>query len=346
MARKRKSGIRVGIKTTVEDGVVQGVVGAQNVVIENLTFYSKARPAQPPQRRDDDVRPPCPYPGLAYFGPQDSALFFGRSSTIARLETAVARHTLTALVGPSGSGKSSVVLAGLAPRLHARGDWRFSQFRVGTEPSKNPFLALARALIPLLGERTIAQQLEEVEELAAKLQRGAVSMSNLIGECRTSNAGKRVLLIADQFEEIFTLVSDLALRHHFIKTLVGGFPQQDDGKRPDICLVLTLRADFFGMALRHEPLADALQSRVENLGPMKREELREAIVGPAGAVSFENGLVDTLLDDVTNRPGSLPLLQFTLREMWGQIEKRRMTRATYDSIGGIEGTLATRADSL
>jgi WD40 repeat protein len=141
-------------------------------------------------------------------------------------------------------------------------------------------------------------------------------------------------------------VGDVTLRHRFIDTLVAGFPDQADGKPPDICLVMTLRADFYGMALRHRPLADALQGRVENLGPMTREELRDAIVRPAGAVAFEGGLVDTLLDDVTSKPGSLPLLQFALREMWGRLDRRRMTRATYDAIGGVEGALAQRAQAI
>jgi hypothetical protein len=156
-----------------------------------------------------------------------------------------------------------------------------------------------------------------VQKLAVKLSSGAVNLSNVIGECRASNAGKRILLIADQFEEVFTLVSDEVLRHRFIDALIAGFPDRADGNPPDICLVLTLRADFYGMALRHRPLADALQGRVENLGPMTRDELREAITRPAGLVTFDSGLVETLLDDVTSRPGSLPLLQFALREMWG-----------------------------
>ena len=326
--------------------MVQGVVGAGTVRIENLTFYGSALPTQPAQKMDEGAIPPCPYPGLAYFGPQDSALFFGRDAAIARLEAAVARRTLMALVGASGSGKSSVVLAGLAPRLHAQGGWRFSHFRVGTEADKNPFLALARALVPLLGERGITEQLEEVHKLAVKLNSGAVDLPNAIGACRAANPGKRILLIADQFEEVFTLVGDEGLQKRFIDALLASFPDRADGNPPDICLVLTLRADFYGMALRHRPLADALQGRVENLGPMTRDELREAITRPAGLVTFESGLVETLLDDVTSRPGSLPLLQFALREMWGHLDKPCMTRADYDAIGGVEGALAKRAQAI
>ena len=136
-----------------------------------------------------------------------------------------------------------------------------------------------------------------------------------------SNPGKRILLIADQFEEVFTLVSDEALRNRFIDALIAAFP--DPRRRaPDVCLVLTLRADFYNAALRHRPLADRLQDHVENLGPMTRDELRDAIVKPAEVVNvgFEPGLVDTILDDVERRPGRLPLLQFALREMWGRLK--------------------------
>jgi formylglycine-generating enzyme required for sulfatase activity len=339
MARKRTS--KGTIRTDVGGGVVQGFVGTESVRIENLNFYGSV-PAQPPQEADESGIPPCPYPGLAYFGPQDSARFFGRTTAIARLKAAVTRQALTALVGASGTGKSSVVLAGLAPQLHSHGGWRFTHFRAGA----NPFLALARAVVPLLGERGATERLEEVQRLASQLESGTVSLSNALGACRASNPGKHILVIADQFEEVFTLVNDEVLRRRFIDSLVASFPDRADGNSPDICLVLTLRGDFLGMALRHRPLSDALQDRMENLGPMTREELREAIVQPAGAVKFENGLVDTLLDDVDSRPGSLPLLQFALREMWGRLDKRRMTRAIYEEIGGVEGALAQRAQVI
>jgi formylglycine-generating enzyme required for sulfatase activity len=344
MASKRAGKER--IRTNVGGGVVQGFVGTESVRIENLNFYGSALPAEPSREIDEGTLPPCPYPGLAYFGPKDSALFFGRNTAIARLETAVTRQALTALVGASGSGKSSVVLAGLAPRLNVQRGWRFSHFRVGTEPSKNPFLALARALVPLLGEHGPIDQIEEVQKLAGKLETGAVDLSGVMGACRASNPGRRILLIADQFEEVFTLVNDEVIRHRFIDGLLAGFRERSDGGAPDISLVLTLRADFYGMALRNRPLADVLQGRLENLGPMTREELREAIVRPAGVVTFEDGLVDTLLDDVDSRPGSLPLLQFALREMWERLDKRRMTRAVYEMIGGVEGALAQRADAI
>src|SRR6516165_3169468 len=341
------------VSTTIEGGTAQGVIGAEYVYVENLNLFGGPQlPAQPPQDTDEHAAiPRCPYPGLAYFGPQDSGLFFGRKRAIARLEEAVDRQSLTALVGASGGGKSSVVLAGLAPRLNAQEGWRFTHFRVGNELYKSAFLALARALVPLFSDGPDQMPpFAEIEALAANLEKGreagGVTLPNVLGACRARNPGKRILVIADQFEEVFTLVEDEAVRGRFIDTLLSGFTPHADGGPPQICLVLTLRADFYGAVLLYQPLADALQGHVENLGPMSRDELREAIVQPAGTVTFESGLVETLLDEVTSRPGSLPLLQFALREMWSLQQSRCIDRTAYDATGGVEGALARRAQSI
>jgi hypothetical protein len=126
------------------------------------------------------------------------------------------------------------------------------------------------------------------------------------------------------------------------------FPDPAPGSTPDVCLVLTLRADFVSHAINYRPLADKLKDRAEYLGPMTRDELREAVAEPAKAVGvqFEPGLGDTILDDVDKRPGGLPLLQFALREMWGRLKTPLMTRADYDAIGGVEGALAKRAQAI
>src|SRR5215472_5029913 len=121
------------IETTITGGQIQGVAGAGTVHIENFTIYNSAVEELAAADPTGEPLPPCPYPGLAYFGPEDADLFFGRDAAIARLAEAVGRRSLTVLVGASGSGKSSVVLAGLAPRLHRGGDeWRFTHFRIGT----------------------------------------------------------------------------------------------------------------------------------------------------------------------------------------------------------------------
>ena len=324
-------------------GGLSGVTGATHVHIENLIQY--AAPTSEPARPTGPI-PASPYPGLAYFGPEQASLFFGREKAIQALLLAVTNRSFTALVGASGSGKSSVVLAGLAPRLETRGNWRSTYFRIGMEPDKNPFAALARAFAPLLGG-DVVDHLARTERLTANLIRGDVTLPNIVAQCRSANPGQRILLIADQFEEVFTLSPDEALRNRFIDELIAAFPDPILGT-PDVSLVLTLRADFVSQAVSYRLLADQLKDRVEYLGPMTREELRDAIVEPAKAVGveFEPGLVNTILDEVNKRPGSLPLLQFGLREMWGRLKTPQMTRADYDVIGGVEGALARRSQAI
>jgi hypothetical protein len=338
------------VTTSISGGRQAGIIGAANVTANAMTFIihnyddSTPKPATAAEAME-----PCPYPGLAYFGPNDADRFFGRDEAIDKLLTAVSRQSLTALVGASGSGKSSVVLAGLAPRLHGGGEWLFSYFRIGHELDRDPFLALARALVPLyVTSDDPTDRLTNTRKLAERLRLGELTLRDVFAECRSRNKSRRILLIADQFEEAFTLVDDDPVRHRFIDVLLAGFADPASDSSPDICLIVTLRADFYGRALLHRPLADALQGHVENLGPMNRAELRLAISRPAedAKVSFDPGLVETLLDDVENKPGSLPLLQFALREMWGRQEERRITRTSYDAIGGVEGALAQRADSV
>jgi hypothetical protein len=336
------------IGVEVSGGQIQGIVGAASVVIENLTFYNRA-PEEPVRGAAGESVGPCPYPGLAYFGPGEASLFFGRDAAIARLVNAIGQQSLTALVGASGSGKSSVVLAGLAPRLHSAGGWRFSHFRIGTELDRDPFLALARALTPLyVASESDVERLKNTKLLASSLRQGELTLRDIFADCRSRSKGGRIVLIADQFEEAFTLVKDDTVRNRFIDVLLNGFPDPAIGTVPDICLILTMRADFYGRALRYRPLADALQNHVENLGPMRREELQQAIVRPAeiAGVTFQPGLVETLLDAVQNRPGALPLLQFALREMWGRQQDRKISRKSYEEIGGVEGALAQRAETV
>src|SRR4051794_7010429 len=200
------------IETTISGGQVQGVTGAAKVVIENFVIHNYSGTAEAPAAAGATGTgpiPPCPYPGLAYFGPDDAGLFFGRDTAIDRLVEAVGRQSLTALVGASGSGKSSVVLAGLAPRPATAGGWRFSYFRIGTELDRYPFLALARALVPLyVASASDTERLRNTKELAANLEAGELTLRDVFADCRARNKGTRILLIADQFEEAFTLVGD------------------------------------------------------------------------------------------------------------------------------------------
>ena len=271
------------ISGNFKDTTVQGIGVANGVRIETFVINNYSGPPPPAEPTDTDKAiASCPYPGLTYFGPDDAGRFFGRDEAIEKLSAAVTRQSLTALVGASGSGKSSVILAGLAPRLHRQGGWLFSYFRIGHEPDHDPFLALARALVRFnVQSETETHRLKNTRKLAQSLRSGELTLRDVFADCRSQNKGRRILLIADQFEEAFTLVTDDAIRNRFIDVLLSGFADPLPGERPDICLVLTLRADFYGRALRYRPLSDALQIHVENLGPMTRSELATAIVEPA-----------------------------------------------------------------
>jgi AAA ATPase domain len=331
----------------VEESASQGMVRATTVIIENLSQPPRIPTSLSPDPAAFKAILTCPYPGLAYFGPADAMHFFGRDRAVAGLERAIEHQTVTVLVGASASGKSSVVLAGLAPRL-AASKWRCSYFQIGRETDNNPFSALARALVSLLADGDAIDQLVEVRELAAALQEDTLSLHDALRECELRNPGQRILLIADQFEELFTLVADDSVRARFIDTLITGFPPTAAGHLPTIRLVFTLRSDFYSMVLAHRGLADALQGHVENLGPMTLDELRQAIIRPAAIadVSFEDGLVERLIVDADARPGSLPLLQFVLREMWDRQEHGRITCASYYGIGGIGGALTRHAETV
>jgi hypothetical protein len=215
----------ISISANVGGGAV-GVAGAQAVRIGSQTFISNFYSATPQAEiaKPSGPIPRSPYKGLAYFGPEDAERFFGRERAIQALIAAVAKRNFTALVGASGSGKSSVVLAGLAPQLETQGGWRSTYFRIGTEPDKNPFAALARAVSPLLGNDDIVDQMTRAQKLANSMASGDISLVYVIGQCRAANPGKRILLIADQFEEVFTLVPDDALREQFINALIEAFP--------------------------------------------------------------------------------------------------------------------------
>ncbi|BAY27644.1 pentapeptide repeat-containing protein [Calothrix sp. NIES-2100] len=184
-----------------------------------------------------------------------------------------------------------------------------------------------------------ASQLDKAEELIAK---GAVGLGKLI----TATQTQRVVLVIDQFEEAFTLCKDVKKQQEFFECLLGTL-QRDDNK---LCLVITMRADFFGKCLEQEygGLAKKIQDNLVTLTPMSRGELELAIIKPAEQVSLkiEPELVSEMIADVEGSPGSLPLLQYTLTELWKQRTEQQLTLNAYTRLGGVRGTLQTRATEV
>jgi energy-coupling factor transporter ATP-binding protein EcfA2 len=289
--------------------------------------------------------PPCPYRGLFAFREQDAPLFFGREVFINRLVEAVQRQCLVAVIGPSGCGKSSIIFAGLLPHLRREADRLIAPFR----PGARPFHALAASLVPTLEpDMSETERLIEIRRLADALEQGNLGLSEVVVRIlQKSPEVHRLVLIVDQFEELYTLCSDPEMRRRFVDRLLEAVQVgHEDRHLPDVTLVLTLRADFLGNSLTYRPLADALQDANLVLGPMTRQELRQAIENPAAkqGLTFEPGLVERILDDVGSEPGNLPLLEFALTSLWKQ-SSGQLTHAAYEAIGRVQGALTCYADS-
>lgn len=313
--------------------------------IRDNTLSAPAVPAAPekPSRRLGE----CPYRGLAAFREQDAPFYFGRSAYVAELQQALQEQTLVVvIVGPSGSGKSSLIFAGLIPALRSTGDWLVVDYR----PGKRPFHALAGALIPWLEpELSETGRLVEAQKLAQAVQRAEISLQSVLERILDRRPEvKQLLLFTDQFEELYSLCPQDDLQQPFIDLLLQTAQQAAAPHRAPIRIMLTLRADFMSQALSYRPFADALQQAAHMLGPMNRAELRLAVEKPAEkqGASFEQGLVERILDDVGEQPGSLPLLEFALTLLWEAAENGVLTHAAYEKTGQVKGALTRYAEQV
>ncbi|QIR40777.1 hypothetical protein HCG51_31510 [Tolypothrix sp. PCC 7910] len=285
---------------------------------------------------------PCPYRGLFHFGPDDAEFFFGREIFVEELFAATQNRNFIPVLGASGSGKSSVVLAGLVPKLQNEGHWLFTHFRPGSEP----FYALALALVPLYTQNLDhTDKIIQARKLSQALGEGEIFLADVLAQIHQNHPTHRVLLIADQFEEIYTLCADHKVRHSFLDSLLASFPSSPHQSLYNHVLVATMRADFLGNALLYPPFGDVLKTDIK-LRSMNHEELSQVIEKPADklGVRFEVGLVERILDDVEDEPGNLPLLEFALTQLWQQRQGKLLTHAGYQHIGKVQGALARHAD--
>jgi Tol biopolymer transport system component len=286
----------------------------------------------------------CPYRGLRFFREEDTRFFCGHEAFIETITAATRRRNFIAIVGASGSGKSSVVRAGLLPRLRRQSEGG-PVYEIATMvPGENPLLRLAAALVPMLEpDLDEIQQLGKAGELAEFFNTSRVSLRDVLTRVLEKEPGTdRILLVVDQAEELYTLCRDEAVRQHFIGELLTSTEEDH------LSVVLTLCGDFYGQVLGNRTLADRLQDSVVNLGPMERLELHRAIEQPAKEVGlkFEDGLVDRILDDVGEEPGNLPLLEFVLEMLWQRRSHGEMHHQAYVDIGGVQGAIAKRANEI
>ncbi|CAD5954898.1 putative WD repeat-containing protein all2124 [Planktothrix rubescens] len=286
---------------------------------------------------------PCPYQGLFHFGPENAEYFFGRSVFIEELFQATETKNFIPLLGASGSGKSSVVLAGLVPKLVNIGHWKFTHFR----PGKDPFNALAQALVPLYAPNLNQTELiAQTRQLTGHFQNNTILLSDVFSQIQHNHPQDRILLIADQFEELYTLCHDEQTRRQFVDSLLNAFESPNHKPPYSTVLVSTMRTDFLGNVLSYPPLADVLRTGDIKIRSMNTEELTEVIEKPAQklGVDFEGGLVERILNDVDKEPGNLPLLEFALTELWKKRTRKQLTHNAYEEIGEVSGALTRYAD--
>jgi WD40 repeat protein/serine/threonine protein kinase len=280
-----------------------------------------------------------PYKGLRPFLEPDAPDFFGRETIlaeiIARLSDQAEGSRFLAVIGPSGSGKSSLVRAGLLPALR-RGAVPGSErwFIADMHPGAHPFEELASALTRMAVNAPV--------DLVDRLERGedglGMTTSSLLPP------GTELVLVIDQFEELFTLLDDDDARTRFLATL--GRAASDVESR--LHILITLRADFYDRPLTYAGLAELMKARSVVVTPLVPEELERAVAGPAEGVGvrIEPAVVADIVAEVVAQPGALPLLQYALTELFERRDGASLTSEAYREIGGVSAALPRRAEDL
>jgi len=273
-----------------------------------------------------------PYVGLEAFQENNQGAFFGRQKLIESLIEHLRNNRLLALVGPSGSGKSSAVRAGLASALKdgalpGSDQWLYMP---SVMPGSQPLVTLSRLAAQISGDTS------------GRLQPQAAFLRN--PSQLLQSATRDVVVIVDQFEEVFTLCGDDRVRTAFVNNLLGLV--QAPGANHVV--ILTMRTDFEGQVARLPDFEPLFQKALERVTPLNASEIREAIEGPANLVGlkFEEGIVEALINDVLGEPAALPLLQFTLLKLWEARERNRVTWAAYRRLGGGRQALSNSADAF
>ncbi|MFC3499768.1 helix-turn-helix domain-containing protein [Micromonospora krabiensis] len=280
----------------------------------------------------------CPYQGLTSFQPEQAQWFFGRSELVDRLRDRVERLPLSCLIGASGSGKSSLLRAGLLGTIAA--DQRATQRwrTILMTPTEHPIEALSAGLAKLSG-----QDVEQVREALTEDPAGLdITIRSALA---ASHPDTRALLVVDQFEEIFTLCADRDERRRFVEALLDA--TQGSDRRTTV--ILGVRADFLAHLIKYPGLADALGDEGHLLvGPVSTAELREIVTRPAAQVGMgvDPDLLTTVLADAADEPGALPMVSHALLETWQRRSGPTLTLSAYHASGGVRAAVAQTAERV
>lgn len=361
------SGVNIGASGDVAIG---GDVAGRDIIKHYYQIVVSPGPAE------DDREPPAPgdppYKGLQYFDERDADHFFGRERLTARIVGRLHQSRFLTIIGASGSGKSSLVRAGVIPALRRgrrladgslpptdSGQWDLRTFT----PTVHPLEALAAALAHAEESLTALATLKD--DLATEPRALTLAAQKLL-----ARSGKRhLLLFVDQFEEVFTLCRQPAEREAFINQLLAATASPSPAAAPStafgsthpedaaagegrgggpITILIALRADFYAQCSQHAGLREAISQQQEYIGAMSRDELLSAILQPAalGNWKIQDGLMELMVDEVGGEPGALPLLSHALLETWARRRGRKLTLSGYREAGGIQGAIAQTAESV
>lgn len=324
------------------------------------TETGNSKPTEPDETNPRSAASECPYLGLESFGVRDAARFFGREADVGWLlddirpdRAGTLRTNFLAIVGASGSGKSSVARAGLIAALQNRedepfpgcSDWLFAECRPGREPLR----ALALALAGLPGSRVTDSELPGfIESLQTNPGQLDLSVDRVLKndtESRQKSGQPCCLLLVDQFEEVFAQCPSAEDRQAFFDNLLYPLARAGESR---VLVVVTMRSDFYGRCADHAALASAVADHQVLLGSLNESGLRDAIQSPAALAEavVEPELTAELLKQTHEFPGRLPLLQDAMVELWNRRTADTLTRASLEDINGVAGALEQRAELL
>ncbi len=361
LLQRHRAGQSDGLLDEVEDFVVRG--SATGAVLDTeaerweaqgvldywlaVLFRAHRNPSQGALQPFDPSRAPqledssCPYRGLEAFREAQHGVFFGRRRVTTEMVRRLAAGRLLVVLGPSGSGKSSLVMAGLIPALKA-GQVTASGATVASEgwhylppivPGLHPLESLASVIA---GPGATAE--------AQKPHADALAADPLYLTRHLDAQAKPAVIIIDQFEEVFTLCTDERERRRFVEGVLAATRSSGPPHR----VVLTMRSDFESQLAVFPTEQDTFEAAQYRVPPFNAAELREIIEKPAAlnGLKFDEGIVDRLVNDILGEPAGLPLLQFALLKLWERRDRNRVTLETYRSVGGPLKALERSAEEL